>query len=108
MTSVSSSRGPVTTRIRQNSRAHFEKWIDWEKSALSEIYGSRLVPRLYDEGTQKDPFELPPEAVTRKLIHALESAKPRPRYYVTFPTYLMGTLKRLLPTRALDKVLTRL
>jgi len=45
--------------------------------------------------------------VTRKLVHALESRRPRPRYYVTVPTHLMGTLRRLLPTRALDWVLSR-
>jgi hypothetical protein len=35
----------------------------------------------------------------------LESPRPRARYYVTFPTYLMGTLKRLLPSGAMDRVL---
>jgi hypothetical protein len=51
------------------------------------------------------PFTLPPEAVLKKVIHALESRKPRARYYVTFPTYLFGYLKRVLPTRTLDRLL---
>ncbi|MEL6518053.1 MAG: short-chain dehydrogenase, partial [Pseudomonadota bacterium] len=51
--------------------------------------------------------ELPASAVTAKLIHALESPRPHPRYYVTTPTYLMATLRRLLPTRALDALLRR-
>ncbi|MEL6312855.1 MAG: short-chain dehydrogenase, partial [Pseudomonadota bacterium] len=37
----------------------------------------------------------------------LEAPRPRPRYYVTTPTYLAGYLKRVLPTRALDWVLMR-
>jgi hypothetical protein len=41
------------------------------------------------------------------VIHALESKRPRARYYVTFPTYLFGTLKRLLSTRALDRLLNK-
>ncbi|OQX44243.1 MAG: short-chain dehydrogenase, partial [Candidatus Sedimenticola endophacoides] len=53
------------------------------------------------------PFTLPPEAVLAKVTHALESRRPRPRYYVTFPTYLFGYLKRLLTTRALDRLLRR-
>ena len=53
------------------------------------------------------PFTLPPEAVLEKVVHALESRRPRIRYYVTFPTWLFATLKRLLPGRVLDKVLMR-
>jgi hypothetical protein len=45
--------------------------------------------------------------VTKKLIHALESGRPRPRYYVTTPTYLMGTARRLLPTRMLDWLIAK-
>ena len=51
------------------------------------------------------PFTLPPVAVLKKVIHALESRSPKARYYVTFPTYLFGYLKRLLPTKTLDKLL---
>jgi hypothetical protein len=53
------------------------------------------------------PFTLPPEAVLKKVVHALESRRPRARYYVTFPTYLFGALKRLLPQKALDRLLLR-
>jgi len=99
--------GPITARIRQNSRPHFERWIDWENSALRRVYERALIPRLYDDSPGKDRFELPASAVTARLVHALESPRPRPRYYVTVPTHAMGTLRRILPTRALDWVLTR-
>ena len=51
------------------------------------------------------PFTLPPDAVLKKVIHALESKRPKARYPVTFPTYLFATLKRILPTRVLDRML---
>jgi hypothetical protein len=54
-----------------------------------------------------DPFSLGPEAVLKRVIHALEARRPKARYYVTFPTWLFGTLRRILPTRALDWVLLR-
>jgi len=98
--------GPVRTKIRENARAPFERWIEWEKSPRMADYRDKLRPRLYGEYS-KDRFELLPEAVTNKLIHALESPRPRARYYVTTPTYLMGALRRLLPTRALDWVISR-
>jgi len=53
---------------------------------------------------KKDPFELGPEAVTKDVIHALESRRPRLRYRVTWATKLMMPIKRLLPTRLMDEV----
>ena len=54
------------------------------------------------------PFTLPPEAVLKRVIHALESKKPKPRYYVTVPTYLFGYLKRFLSTRVMDQLLNKI
>ena len=99
--------GPVTSRIRANSIPHFERWIDWEGSARADLYRTTLRKRLYQD-SGPDTFELPPEAVVKKLRHALESHRPRPRYFVTTPTYAMAALRRLLPTRALDWVLSRI
>lgn len=99
--------GPVTSKIRVNSIPHFEQWIDWQNSPRRAQYEGSLLKRLYEASDTPDRFELPPEAVTKKLIHALESARPRPRYYITTPTYLMGALRRMLPTRLLDWVISK-
>ena len=98
--------GPVTSKIRVNSIPHFERWIDWKNSPRAEQYREKLLKRLY-ESRGKDTFELPASAVTKKLIHALESKNPRPRYFVTTPTYIMAVLRRILPTRALDWILAK-
>lgn len=93
--------GPVTSKIRVNSIPHFERWIDWRNSARRAQYETSLLKRLYEKrGT--DRWELPPSAVTAKILRALESPNPHPRYYVTTPTYLMGIARRILPGRALD------
>lgn len=99
--------GPITAAIRENSIPHFEKWIDWKASPRRDEYEGSLIKRLYED-RGPDPFELPPSAVSAKLVHALESPKPRPRYFVTTPTYAIAALKRLLPTRALDWVLAKI
>lgn len=98
--------GPVTSKIRSNSIPHFEKWIDWQGSARAEQYETDLLKRLYEE-RGKDTFELPPSAVTSKLIHAVESRRPKPRYFVTTPTHAMNIARRVLPTRALDWLLAK-
>ncbi|MDU8946016.1 SDR family NAD(P)-dependent oxidoreductase [Ovoidimarina sediminis] len=99
--------GPITSRIRENAVGHFESWIDWKASPRAAEYEKTLLKRLYDSTGGKDAFELPASAVTAKLAHALEHPRPRPRYYVTTPTYLMGGLKRILPTRGLDTIIRR-
>lgn len=97
--------GPVTSRIRENAIPHFETWIDWKNSARAAEY-KNIMSRLYED-RGPDKFELPPSAVTKKLLHALTSRRPKPRYYVTTPTYLMGFLRRLLSTRLLDALILR-
>ncbi|EQA3419644.1 SDR family oxidoreductase [Cronobacter dublinensis] len=50
-------------------------------------------------------FTLGPEAVVAKVRHAFESPNPRIRYPVTLVTHAVAWLKRLLPTRMMDKIL---
>ena len=95
--------GPILSEFRSNSVKAMQEHIDIEKSIYSEKY-KNVLKRLNTKGPAV-PFTLPPEAVLDKVIHALESRKPKARYYVTFPTYLFGYLKRLLSTRQLDKLL---
>lgn len=97
--------GPIESRFRANAYAAFRRNIDAGRSVHREAY-ARMVQRLEKEGPAV-PFTLPPEAVLKQLVHAIESQRPRPRYYVTFPTRLFGTLKRILSTRMLDRILYR-
>jgi short-subunit dehydrogenase len=97
--------GPITSRFRANAYAAFKRNIDSEASVYRDSYRA-MERRLTAEGAVV-PFTLPPEAVLKKVITALESRRPRARYYVTFPTYLFATLKRLLPQRTLDRILSR-
>ncbi|MEM0989678.1 MAG: SDR family NAD(P)-dependent oxidoreductase [Pseudomonadota bacterium] len=97
--------GPINTAIRVNAQPHYEAYVERQNTPWAGFYKKTLEPRLYAQDPPPDRFELPPSAVTAKLIHALESRKPRARYYVATPTYIVGCLKRLLPTRWLDRVL---
>lgn len=98
--------GPVTSRIRQNAVPHFEKWIDWAASARRADYEARLRPRLYGP-PKPDRFELPASAVTEAVHTALTARSPRARYRVTKPTRAVALLKRVLPTRVLDRILSK-
>jgi len=97
--------GPITSQFRANAFAKYQQHIDKSISAHRQTYEA-MERRLTKVGPAA-PFTLPPEAVVDKLIHAIESKRPKIRYYVTFPTYLFATLKRILPHRCLDWVLAK-
>ena len=97
--------GPIESRFRANALKAFRQNIDADSSFHCETYRA-LVEKLQTEGPVV-PFTLEADAVLEKVIHALESRRPRARYYVTFPTYLFGYLKRLLPIRAMDSILNK-
>ena len=95
--------GPIKSRFRANAFAAFEQHIDAAASAHREQYAA-MVRRLQKPGPAA-PFTLGPEAVLEKLIHALESPRPRARYLVTKPAWIFAYAKRLLPTAWLDRML---
>jgi len=97
--------GPIESEFRKNAFKAYQQNIDREKSVHRERYMA-LENRLQKEGPAV-PFTLPPEAVLKRVIHALESPRPQIRYYVTFPTYLFATLKRILPWRMLDWIIRK-
>lgn len=97
--------GPIRTPFRQKSIPHFERHVDWRASPHRAAYEATLLRRLYAADPGRDRFERAPSAVTERLVAALESRRPRPRYFVTTPTHAAGLLRRLLPTGALDRVL---
>ncbi len=98
--------GPIATRFRENALEHFRRHIDAAASVHRAAYLAQLE-RLEKPGPAA-PFTLPPAAVVDKLIHALESRHPRPRYYVTVPSHLIGHARRFLTSRGLDRLLTRI
>lgn len=97
--------GPIRTRFLETALENFRRTIDIEGSAHRTTYLARLKGM---EAGGKTTFKLEPEAVVEKLVHAVEARRPRLRYFVTKPTYVAAALKRVLPDRALDRLLVRM
>jgi NAD(P)-dependent dehydrogenase (short-subunit alcohol dehydrogenase family) len=98
--------GPIESRFRDNAYAMWKKHIDPSNSYHRTNYQA-MQARLQKPGATA-PFTLPASAILKKVIHALEHPRPKARYPVTFPTYLFSTLRRLLSTRAMDKILIKI
>ncbi|MGM0564685.1 MAG: SDR family NAD(P)-dependent oxidoreductase [Pseudomonadota bacterium] len=99
--------GPIVSRVRQNKQLYFERYIEpvMAQSPYAEVY-RKMQNALAMKG--RIPMTLGPETVVDKLIHALESERPAPRYYVTRMAYIFITAKRLLSHRGFDRFSARI
>jgi len=97
--------GPIYSRFIESALANFKRTIDIDSSPHRDLYLARL--KLMEAGGHKQ-FKLQPEAVAAKLVHALESPRPKARYRVTKPTYFSAVMKRVLPTPLLDRLLLKM
>ncbi len=91
--------GPIRTRFVENALSNFLQTIDIQGSVHRAAYEAR-VERM--KLGRNEVFKLEPEAVAAKLMHAVESPRPRKRYYVTKPTYFAAVLKRVAPQGTID------
>ncbi|VAW91652.1 Putative NAD(P)-dependent oxidoreductase EC-YbbO [hydrothermal vent metagenome] len=98
--------GPISSRFRANALLYFKKNINTENSYFKEQY-KNLLKKLETEDPVV-PFTLPADAVYAKVLKALTAKQPKAHYYVTFPTYLFGYLKRILSARVLDTLLRKI
>lgn len=95
--------GPISSDFRQNAMRKLQENVDIEHSIFKEQYQKSLVA-----DKSKVPFN--EEAISvAKIVHKIVEAKrPKPRYYITKATYLLGYFKRLLSTSLLDKLLRKI
>ena len=94
--------GPITSHFRENAIEKLKTNVDIEHSVFKDKYHTSI------NGTQKKvPFNEGADAVATIVYRIIAVKKPKPRYYVTFPTYLFAFLKRLLSHRQLDYILAK-
>jgi short-subunit dehydrogenase len=95
--------GPVTSQFRENAKKKVIENIDIENSRHKESYIKTLNSKKSDV-----PFTLEAIEVAKVVEKILNAQKPKPRYYITKATYILGYLKRVLSTRSLDKILLKI
>ncbi len=90
--------GPIRSRFADNALAKLLANIDIETSVHRDVYRARIEAMKAGQSY----FKLEPAAVSKRLVHAVESARPQRRYYVTTPTYLAAILQRVMPPFATE------
>lgn len=98
--------GPIRSRFRRRALDEFKRGVDAQQSRHAESY--TRVSAYYGATEHPTPFTASPDAVWKRVDHALHSRRPRPRYLVTFPAYALAFLRRVLPAKAMDALLRKL
>ena len=94
--------GPITSSFRKTAMKKLQENVDIENSIFKENYLRNLAKEK-----SSVPFNQEPIAVAKVVEKIILTSKPKPRYYITKATYILGYLKRILSTSALDKVLIK-
>jgi len=95
--------GPVTSNFRVTAMKKLQENVNIEHSVFKKVYEQNL------EGKHKKvPFNEEADAVASVVYKIILTSKPKPRYYITKATYLLGYIKRIVSTSILDKVLGKI
>ncbi len=96
--------GPIETQFLPSTLRQFNATIDVAHSPHKAEYEKRLAAMADNKSSF---LKLGPATVVKSLIHALESPRPRVRYRISPHTYAISALRRILPGRMLDLMLSR-
>jgi len=95
--------GTITTRFEERARREADPFLKGTGPYSTFYVGAE---HAMDVDLRKG--ELPPEAVARVIVDAIESERPRTRYAVTLLARLLIPLRRLLPDRYFDWQMRRM
>lgn len=98
--------GPIISNFRKTAVAMGLKNLAQANSRFGEDYEKEFERRRRQE-KKPDLFTRPPEDVAVKILHAIDSSRPRRRYCVTIPAYIGSVLRRIAPDAFLDHLLAR-
>ena len=95
--------GPITSSFRKNAMQKLRDNVAIDASIFQDYYEKNLATKK-----SKVPFNEEAISVAKVVHKIILTKKPKPRYYITKATYLLGYLKRMLSTSLLDKVLNKI
>ena len=95
--------GPISSHFRQTAIKKLKENVDIEHSVFKEAYEKNLTGKH-----KKVPFNQEADTVAAVVHKIILTKKPKPRYYITKATYLLGYVKRIVSTSLLDKILLKI
>lgn len=96
--------GPIATEFLPTTIATFKANVDIAASAHRAAYERRI--KSMETDTQSF-LKRGPEAVVKKLVHALESPRPKAYYKISPHTYAVSLAKHVLPRTIVNALMAR-
>ena len=98
--------GPIESNFRDRTVDTSLNVINTEASHFKKHY--QVMVNEFKQKKANSMFTQKPDAVVKKFIHAIESSRPKAKYPVTLPAHFLIFMRRILPTKLLDKLLIRI
>lgn len=98
--------GPIDTAFRKNVLERAKGQLKDVESHFKARYEKQLA-RTGPEEKLTHIFRKPPDAVARKILHAVESPRPRIRYPVTIVACFLEFLHRFAPDTLVDWIMAQ-
>jgi len=98
--------GPIISQFRQNAADRAQESLDPKTTTYASHYEKEIARRIRQQ-KKPDAFTRPPEDVAEKIVHALESPRPKIRYCITIPAYIGAFAARFVPPSIMDAVNAR-
>ncbi|WP_367607804.1 SDR family NAD(P)-dependent oxidoreductase [Legionella sp. W05-934-2] len=95
--------GPIDSQFRDTAVDSSLQALDQQSSHFYAQYQNMMTH--FKDNKKQSKMTLGPDAVFKKVIHAIESSRPRPSYAVTKAALLLIIAKRILPKRWLHRLL---
>lgn len=97
--------GPINTNFRANAYEAFKSNIVSRYSRHSSAYEQMI--KNFTASSSPSRFAMTSEDTAEVVLKALRAERPRIHYGVTLPTHFFRVLKRILPSRWIDWILSR-
>lgn len=99
--------GPIESSLRQHAFEYYQQTLQpVTNTAYHDVY-EKLEHTYFSPNRKKSRLTTGPEAVVKKLIHALEAKQPHVHYFIGLPAQALAFIRRLLPDKALDWLLSK-
>jgi len=98
--------GPVESHLRATAHDQYQSTLATGHSVHQSLY-KKMEKYFFNPVESERRFTKGPDAVTEKLLSALESKKPKAHYYVSVPAHLFAVLRRILPDCCMDWVMNK-
>lgn len=100
--------GPIVSELRNKAHEIYQDTVAKKTDSHHHQAYRRMEEAYFSEQHSSRNLQQPPIAVVNKLLHALNSNHPKIHYYVGWPAQLMAALKKILPERLFNWLLSKI